>query len=200
LIAITDSLRDGVEGLAMRAFAAVRGGATMVHLRLADESALTLFEAARAIRSVMPLVPLIVNARFDVALAAGADGVHLGVDDLSAAAVRGATPPEFLIGVSVATAEEAERVAAADYVGIGPVFGAGGTEGGTTPLGPDGFTALAERCGKPAVAIGGIDASNAAAVMAAGAAGIAVISALFGSRDPAVAARALRDAQASSGR
>ncbi len=200
LIAITDSLRDGVEGLAMRAFAAVRGGATMVHLRLADESALTLFEAARAIRSVMPLVPLIVNGRFDVALAAGADGVHLGVDDLSAAAVRRATPPEFLIGVSVATAEEAERAAAADYVGIGPVFGAGGTEGGMTPLGPDGFAALAERCGKPAVAIGGIDASNAAQVMAAGAAGIAVISALFGSRDPAVAARALRDAQASSGR
>ena len=200
LIAITDSLRDGVEGLAGRAQAAVRGGATMVHLRLPEESPRVLCEAAHAIQSTLPQVPLVVNGRFDVALAVGAIGVHLGVDDLSPEAVRRVTPPGFVIGASVGNDAEVARAEHADFVGIGPVFGHVVTGGGTGPLGVDGFAALAGRCHRPAVAIGGVDADNAAAVMGAGASGIAVISALFGSRDPASAARALRLAQDAIGR
>ncbi len=196
LIAITDSLRDGVEGLAARAFSAVHGGATLVHLRLSEETPRVICDAAHAIRALMPSVPLIVNARFDIALAVGADGVHLGVDDLAPAAVRRVVPPGFVIGVSVGNQHEAERALQADFVGIGPVFSRGDVEGA---LGPQGFGALARQCARPAVAIGGIDANNVADVMAAGAAGIAVISALFGSADPAAAARALRLAQDASG-
>ena len=196
LIAITDSLRDGVDGLASRAFAAVHGGATMIHLRLAEETPRVLCEAASAIRALLPHVPLIVNGRFDIALAVGASGVHLGVDDLPPTAVRRVVPPGFVIGASVGNAQEVERALQADFVGIGPVFGRSDSEGS---LGPVGFSTLARLCERPAVAIGGIDASNVAAVMAAGAAGIAVISALFGSRDPDAAARALRQAQDASG-
>jgi thiamine-phosphate pyrophosphorylase len=199
LIAITDSLRDGIDGLAARAFAAVHGGATMIHLRLPEESPRTQCSAARMIRAAVPQVPLVVNGRFDVALAAGAAGVHLGVDDLSPESVRRAVPPEFIIGVSVGSVAEVARAAHADFVGIGPLFSHGGVDGEMAPLGPDGFAALATLCERPAVAIGGIDATNAASVMRAGASGIAVISALFGSTDPQAAARSLRVAVDASG-
>src|SRR5438309_11933468 len=88
LIAITDSLRNGPRGLALRAAAAVAGGATMIQLRLKEESARSLVEVARVIRAAVPGIPLIVNDRADVALAAGADGVHVGVDDRSPAMLR----------------------------------------------------------------------------------------------------------------
>lgn len=199
LIAITDSLRDGIDGLAARAVAAVRGGATMVHLRLPEESPRTVCSVAHTILATMPEIPLVVNGRFDVALAAGATGVHLGVDDLSPDAVRGVVPPDFIIGVSVGNAAEVSRAVHADFVGIGPLFSRGGAEGDVVPLGPDGFAELARQCDRPAVAIGGIDVRNAASVMQAGAVGIAVISALFGSSDPTSAARLLRAALDASG-
>ena len=155
-----------------------------------------LCEAARAIRVLMPHVPLIVNGRFDVALAMGASGVHLGSDDLAPELVRRVVPDEFLIGASVGSEHDAARAVHADYVGIGSLFG-GNVDAG--PLGVAGFAALAARCAKPAVAIGGIDLLNVASVMRAGASGVAVISALFGSRDPAAAARAMRVAQDATG-
>lgn len=198
LVAITDSLRDGIEGLAERAAAAVRGGATMLHLRLLDESPRTLVDAARALRRAAPRVPLIVNERADVALAAEADGVHVGSDGVSPAALRRVVPARFIIGVSVAADDEIARAAGADYVGIGPVFVAG--PGSATPaLGLARFTELATRCGLPAVAVGGITPETAPSVRAAGAAGVAVISALLGASDPMLAARAIRSALAASG-
>ena len=198
LIAITDSLRDGVDGLASRALRAVLGGATMIQLRLQDESPRTLVDVARALRAAVPQVPLLVNARADVAMAAGAQGVHLAVDDISPAALRRAFPPGLIIGVSVGDETEVPHSAGADYVGIGPVFGSGGTTGTGTAIGIPRFAALARQCGLPAVAIGGVSMENAGAVMRAGAAGIAVISALFASPDPTQAARALRAAQDAS--
>lgn len=198
LVAITDSLRDGIDGLAARAAAAVRGGATMLHLRLQDESPRTLVEVARALRRAAPSVSLIVNERADVALAAEADGVHVGSDGISPAALRRVVPARFIIGVSVATDDEITRSAGADYVGIGPVFVAG--RGSTTPaLGLARFTDLATRCGLPAVAVGGITPETAGSVRAAGAAGVAVISALLGASDPMLAARAIRSALDASG-
>src|SRR5919199_914872 len=100
LMAITDDLRDGQEGLAARAAAAVRGGATMVQVRLKDESPRTVAAVAALLVARLP-VPVIVNDRVDVALAAGAVGVHLGAEDLPAAAVRLFVPPGFIIGVFV---------------------------------------------------------------------------------------------------
>jgi thiamine-phosphate pyrophosphorylase len=204
LVAITDSLRDGVEGLAQRAAAAVRGGATMLQLRLQDETPRTLAEAARALRRAAPGVPLLVNDRADVAMAVDADGVHVGSDGLSAAALRSIVPARFIIGVSVGADDEVARAAGADYVGIGPVFAAGtgtGTGAGAgTAIGVARFSELAALCRLPAVAVGGITPGNAGAVLAAGARGVAVISALFGAPDPTLAARALRSVRGASGR
>ena len=201
LIAVTDSLREGIDGLAARATAVVAGGATMVQLRLQDEPARVLVEVARALRSAVPGVPLLVSDRADVALAADADGVHLGSGELTPLALRLVVPERFVIGVSVGSDDEVERAAGADYVGIGPVFAtaSGGAQAGTE-LGAARFTELASACRLPAVAIGGISTANAAAMLEAGAAGVAVISALFGASDPSEAARALRASLDASGR
>jgi thiamine-phosphate pyrophosphorylase len=200
LIAITDSLRDGPRGLALRAAAAVAGGATMLQLRLKDESARTLVEIARTIQAMTPEVPLVINDRADVALAAGAAGVHVGVDDLSPALLRRVVPPGFIIGASVGSEDEVARAAGADYVGIGPVFTTGSKSDAGAAIGPARFGELARQCGLPAVAIGGITSERVADVLSAGAAGVAVISALFGASDPTTAARAIRNALDATGR
>lgn len=200
LVVITDSLRDGVEGLAGRAAAAVRGGATMLQLRLHDESPRTLADVARALRRAAPGVPLLVNDRADVALAVGADGVHLGSDGVSPAALRRVVPARFVIGVSVGSELDVARTTGGDYVAIGPVF-SGGQRGGTSDgMGVARFVELAMRCRLPAVAIGGLTPASAAEVCEAGAAGVAVISAVFGAPDPMLAARAFRSAQDATGK
>jgi len=200
LIAITDSLRDGPRGLALRAAAAVAGGATMLQLRLKEESARSLVEIARAIQVMAPEVPLVINDRADVALAAGAAGVHVGVDDLSPALLRRIAPPGFIIGASVGSDDEVSRAAGADYVGIGPVFATGSKADAGAAIGAARFGELARQCGLPSVAIGGITSERVADVLAAGAAGVAVISALFGVSDPTLAARAIRTALDANGR
>jgi thiamine-phosphate pyrophosphorylase len=200
LIAITDSLRDGPRGLALRAAAAVAGGATMIQLRLKEESARSLVELARVIRAAVPDVPLIVNDRADVALAAGAAGVHVGVDDLSPSVLRRFVPQGFIIGASVGDDDEVGRAASADYVGIGPVYATGSKPDAGAAIGPARFAELARRCGLPAVAIGGISAKTVPEVVSAGASGIAVISALFGAADPTQAALDLLAALDASGR
>ena len=155
---------------------------------------------ARAIQAMAPDVPLIINDRADVALAAGAAGVHVGVDDLSPALLRRVAPPGFIIGASVGSDDEVARAAGADYVGIGPVFATGSKADAGAAIGPARFGELARRCGLPAVAIGGITSERVPDVLSAGAAGVAVISALFGASDPMIAARAIRDALDASGR
>jgi thiamine-phosphate pyrophosphorylase len=200
LIAITDSLRDGPRGLALRAAAAAFGGATMIQLRLKEESARSLVEIARTIQVMVPDVPLVVNDRADVALAAGAAGVHVGVDDLAPALLRRVVPPGFIIGASVGDDDEVARSEGADYVGIGPVYGTGSKADAGAAIGPARFAELAARCALPAVAIGGITSDRVAEEMTAGASGVAVISALFGASDPTQAARAIRSALDASGR
>ena len=200
LIAITDSLRDGPRGLALRAAAAAFGGATMIQLRLKEESARSLVEIARTIRVMVPDVPLVVNDRADVALAAGAAGVHVGVDDLAPALLRAIVPAGFIIGASVGNDDEVARAAGADYVGIGPVYGTGSKADAGAAIGAARFGELATRCALPAVAIGGITSDRVTEVVAAGASGVAVISALFGASDPTQAARAIRSALDASGR
>jgi thiamine-phosphate pyrophosphorylase len=199
LIAITDSLRDGIPGLTARARQAVTGGATMLQLRLPDESPRTLVEVARALRLAMPDVPLLVNERADVALAADAQGVHLNFDGLPPAAIRRFVPKRFIIGASIGDEAECGRAIDADYVGIGPVFAASVGTGSGSAMGVARFSEIARRCGVPAVAIGGISTANVITVMRAGAAGVAVISALLSSADPMQAARDLRAALDASG-
>ena len=185
LVAITDDLRDGVEGLVTRVLSAERGGATMLLLRLKHADAHSLVEAGRALIAALQ-IPVVINERLDVALAIGAAGVHLNASSVPVVAVRPHVPPEFLIGGSVSDASDVASAAAADYVTIGPVFGAG-----AATMGLEGFRRLALACGRPAIAVGGIDVDSAMAVRAAGAAGIAVIRTVLGSVDPEAAAALL---------
>ena len=195
LLAITDDLRDGRDGLVARAVAAVRGGATMIQLRLKDADARLQVEVARALMAALPPhVPLIVNDRADIALAAGAAGVHVGAEDLPVDAMRRIAPADFIVGASVGCDAEVEGARGADYVGIGPVYGTPSKSDAGAAIGVEEFARLARRTGVPAVAIGGVDASNAAPLIAAGARGVAVIRAVFGAEEPESAARAIRSA------
>ena len=194
LLAITDDLRDGTLGLVTRAAAAVRGGATMVQLRLKHASPRELVEVARALVATLP-VPVIVNDRADVALAAGAAGVHLGIDDLPVRAVRPFAPPGFIIGASFGSEEEREHAAGADYVGIGPVWESSSKADAGAAIGLEGLARLLRLAdGVPAVAIGGVTPETAGSAIRTGAAGVAVIRAVFGAADPELAAAALRAA------
>lgn len=138
---------------------------------------------------------VVVNDRVDVALASGADGVHLGRDDLPISAAR-RLGPDLLIGATCRDAEQARLAAAdgADYAGFGPVFATTSKVGLPAPLGVEALRAAAGIL--PLVAIGGIHATTAGEVRAAGAAGVAVIGAIWRQRDPVAAAKELVEAVA----
>jgi thiamine-phosphate pyrophosphorylase len=195
LVAITDGVSSDPSEIVRRALACVRGGATMVQLRLKDADARTQVEVARALVAALPAsVPLIMNDRADLAIAAGAAGVHVGPEDLPAAAVRRLLGPDRIVGVSVGNDAEALQASDADYVGIGPVYATASKGDAGAAIGVGELARLAVLCARPAVAIGGIDATNAGAAIAAGAGGVAVIRALFSASDPEEAARLLRSA------
>lgn len=168
----------------------------MVQLRLKDVDPRDLVQVARALVAALP-VPVIVNDRADVALASGAAGVHLGVDDIPATALRQVVPVEFIIGASVGTDAELPCARDADYVGIGPVFSTVSKPDAGDAIGTAEFSRLARLTGLPSVAIGGIDAENFRQVLDAGADGVAVIRAIFAASDPERAARALSSASES---
>jgi thiamine-phosphate pyrophosphorylase len=193
LMVITDDTRDGADGLLSRAAAAVRGGATMVQLRLKGTEARVLVELTRSLVAALP-VPVIVNDRADVAIAAGAAGVHLGADDIPVAAVRALAPQGFVIGASLGSDDEAPNARGADYVGIGPVFATSSKIDAGGAIGVAEFVRLQALGGRPAVGIGGITAANARAVITAGGTGVAVIAAVMRAASPEAAARALREA------
>lgn len=175
--------------------AAVRGGVTAVQLRLKRVGAAEQLALARLLIERLP-VPVYVNDRADVALAAGARGVHVGSDDLDAAAIRRLAGDRLAIGVSVGDADEAEAAlrAPVDYWSLGSIYPTSTKPDAGPPIGPDGFRALAGRAPStmPCIAIGGITARNAADVIAVGAVGVAVSSAVLGAPDVQAAARALR--------
>lgn len=196
LVAITDSAAHGIRELPDRLAAAVSGGATSIQIRLKDEPARSIVALTREVIDRVS-VPVTVNDRFDIALAAGAHGVHLGADDISPRDARRFAPPGFLIGTSVGCVGEIANAAGADYVGIGPVYVTASKSDAGDALGIEGLRALCEAVrGRlyarlPVVAIGGITPENAGAVVASGVTGVAVISAVLGQRDPARAAMAL---------
>ncbi|HUR00269.1 MAG TPA: thiamine phosphate synthase [Gemmatimonadaceae bacterium] len=190
LVAITDGAEDQRATLVERVTAAVRGGATSVQVRLKDTSARDVVDITRKLVTSVS-VPVIVNDRADIALAAGAAGVHLGESDLPVSAVRRFAPAGFIIGASLGSESELVNAQGADYVGIGPIFGTDSKGDAGRAIGTDGFKRLAKLGGLPAVAVGGITADTAGGLMAAGAAGVAVINAVFNSGDPEKSARAL---------
>jgi thiamine-phosphate pyrophosphorylase len=173
---------------------AVRGGATMIEVRWKDGAPAEVLELTRALVAAFP-VPVLVNDRADIALAAGAAGAHLGWDDPPLEALRPHLPAGFLLGLSVGSPDEAARAAAttADYWSIGPCFATPSKPDAGPPLGPEGFAALARLApeGVPVIGIGGISVEQAPSIIRAGAAGIAVMGAVLGAPDPEAAARAL---------
>lgn len=175
--------------------AAVAGGATAVQLRAPelDDDALRSVAARLVALCREAGVLSIVNDRPDVAVAVGAGGAHVGQGD-DAEGARAILGDDRILGISVATPEQAERAAAsgADYLGV--TVWSTPTKPEAAPTGPDGVRSVAAATSLPVVGIGGIDPTNAPEVIAAGAVGVAVISAVADAEDPVAATRALRDA------
>lgn len=197
LYLVTDERLAEAELLA-RVAAAAGAGVTLVQLRAkAAGTRRRIALARRLIELLAPHgIPLIVNDDVEAALAAGAAGVHLGQSDEAAAAARARLGAEAVIGLSLEAVGQVAAVdlAVVDYVAASPVFATATKADIAPPLGLAGVRAIRARTRAPLVGIGGIDAANAAAVLAAGADGVAVVSAILGAADSAVAARHLRAA------
>jgi thiamine-phosphate pyrophosphorylase len=175
--------------------AAVRGGVTLVQLRAKNLPFPAFLELGlgAAGRLEGTGVPLLVNDSVEIALACGAAGVHLGQDDTPLATARRMLGPDRIIGLSVNTPDEARQAEreGADYIGAAPAYPTSSKETALAVLGPEGLGRIKRAVGIPVVAIGGISASNAAAVALSGVDGIAVISAILGAPDARRAAEEL---------
>jgi len=202
---ITDEVLQSRFTHAELARRAAEGGADAIQYR--EKRPLTTRELVEAATAAGRAIggsgaSLIVNDRVDVAAVAAAD-VHLGRDDLEPCAARSLLGAEAVIGGTANSLEEALRVAAepVDYIGVGPVYGTTSKGDRAAPrMGLERLAEIAAAVPKPVIAIGGIQAENVAEVMAAGAHGIAVLSAVVCRDDPAAAARAFRDALDSTAR
>ncbi|MEW6547253.1 MAG: thiamine phosphate synthase [Bacillota bacterium] len=176
--------------------AAIAGGVTAIQLREKDVTTRDYVALAQALRAITREagVIFIVNDRLDVALAADADGVHVGQDDMPAALARRLLGPDKILGVTAANEAQARQAQAdgADYLGCNAVFATPTKTDTGPPLGLDGLRRLVASVSIPVVAIGGINADNASGVMACGVAGIAVVSAIMAAPDVTAAARELR--------
>jgi thiamine-phosphate pyrophosphorylase len=170
---------------------AVEGGATVVQWRLKDVPRVDVVERGRATRSLCARygVPFVVNDDLEAALMLGADGLHLGRRDQGAEAAK---EHGLMLGLSAATLDDARAAGGlADYIGAGPVWATPSKADADPPIGIDGLREICAAVSTPIVAIGGIDASNAAECIRAGAAGVAVIRA---ARDAAALRRAIDEA------
>lgn len=193
---ITDT-RFGRQPLAVLP-AALAAGVDVVQVRVkeaGDREVYDLTEQAVALCAEYGAACL-VDDRLDVALAAGAAGVHLGADDLPVAAARAVAGRDFVIGATARDpAAAAEAVAAgATYLGVGPSFATATKAGLPPPIGVEGVAAVCASVSVPVIAIGGVRADRVSALLAAGAHGVAVVDAVYGAADPARAVRELRAA------
>jgi thiamine-phosphate pyrophosphorylase len=196
LIVITDRGLAAPRDVMAVVQAALDAGAPAIQLRDKSATAADLLRQARALlpRTRAAGALLFINDRLDVALAAGADGVHLGPDDLPVAAARHIAPPGFLVGCSTDDPEVALRAEAdgADYIGCGAVFGTRTkADVGTERIGVQRLDDVAAAVSIPVIGIGGITAGNVADVAASRAAGAAVVGAVMAAADPAAAVTAL---------
>jgi thiamine-phosphate pyrophosphorylase len=197
LCVITDAKLVPGRGHLDIATAALAGGADMIQLRDKTGDLRALLPQARAIQALCRShgAVFIVNDRLDLALAAGADGVHVGQEDLPAAAARPLLPPGRILGVSTHSSEQAEaaRACGADYIGFGPMFPTGTKDTGYTPRGLEALREIRARVDLPILAIGGITLETVADVIEAGATAPAVISAIVAAPDIPAAAAAFRN-------
>lgn len=195
LMLVTDSRMAGDRSLDDIVGAAVAGGVTAVQLREKTAGTRVFVELARALADrLTPLgVPLVINDRIDVALAAGVRNVHVGQSDMRPADTRALMGTDATIGLSVSAVADmrGEDLKAVDYLGVGPVFPTGTKADASPVLGLGGFSAVRTMTHMPIIAIGGIGVDNAGAVMRAGAEGVAVVSAIMMASDPRSAAAGL---------
>jgi thiamine-phosphate pyrophosphorylase len=203
LYLVTDTVLCGDRGVVQTVRAALPGGVTAVQVRAPGATTRELCALSLAVHEVLAGtgVPLLVNDRLDVALAVGAEGVHLGQEDLDPEHARRLGGADLLIGLSVSTLEQVAHAAALparalDYLGVGPVQATATKPEAAAPLGLSGTAQLVAASPLPCLAIGGVGVANAAAVRATGVAGIAVVSAICAAADPAAAAAALLGADA----
>lgn len=198
LIVITDRTLAAPRSVQEVVAAALEAGAPAIQLRDKTATASELFDAASTLRALVHAkgALLFVNDRLDVALAARADGVHLGPDDLPVAAARSAAPASFLIGFSTDDPAQARRAEqdGASYIGCGAVFGTTTkAEAADERIGVERLAAVVAAVRIPVIGIGGIDPGNVAQVAAAGARGAAVVSAVMRATDPFAVTRQLLD-------
>jgi thiamine-phosphate pyrophosphorylase len=201
LYALIDPEHAGGHDIVELARLVARGGATFVQLRDKRSATRRMVEHARDIKASLKEfdVPLLINDRVDVALACGADGVHVGEEDMAVEDARRLLGREAIVGLSIKTAMEAEAapLELLDYVGVGGVFATSSKENPAPPIGVAGLARIADiirrRAARfPLCGIAGITLDNASHAIAAGADGVAVISALSLERDPQAAARKMR--------
>ena len=180
-------------GMVETARAAVAGGASVVQLRDKHADTPLMIETGRALKAALSGTGalLIVNDNVEAAVAIGADGLHIGQEDMDAPTARARIGDDMILGLSVETEVLAAGVdpAIVDYAGIGPVFATSTKADHKEPIGFAGLARLVRICPVPAVAIGGLKAAHVGDVFAAGADGLAVVSAICGTRDPEAAAR-----------
>jgi len=191
LYAVTDSRRLRGRTLLDTVAAALDGGATFVQLREKELSPAALLEEARALAKLCHArhVPFVVDDNVEVALAAGADGVHVGQSDMAARRARALLGPDKILGVSAHNAAEALAAQAdgADYLGCGAAF----VKLDAHPVTAETMRAVTAAVNIPVVAIGGIEESNILQLQGRGLAGVAVVSAIFAAQDPGAASRRL---------
>ena len=195
LYAVTDRswLKPG-ETLAEVVETLLKAGVTCVQLREKGAEDAFILQEAQELKALCHRygVPFLVNDRPDLAQAVGADGVHVGSEDLPVAHIRRRAGPDFIIGATAKTVQQAQaaQAAGANYLGVGAVFPSP-TKPGAQRLTPEELGGICASVSIPAVAIGGIGPSNLAQLKGSGAAGIAVVSSLFGAEDIQAAAQAL---------
>ena len=198
LYLVTDQSLTRGRTLADVVAAAVQGGVTCVQLREKQLDTRAFLAQALALKALLAPhgVPLIINDRIDIALACGAEGVHLGQSDMPVQAARQLLPPQVFIGWSVESMDDVRDSATLplDYLGVSPVFATPTKTDTKTAWGLDGLAQVRAATALPLVAIGGIHAGNAQAVLRAGADSLAVVSALCAADDPHAAAADLRAA------
>ncbi len=192
---VTDAACCGPCGVEAVARAAVEHGVTLVQLRDKSADARPMLALGRTLLALLrPAgIGLVVNDRIDVAQVLDADGVHVGQQDIAYPDARRLLGPGKIIGVSVGCERDAREAAEwdVDYVGVGPAYATATKADAGAALGPQETARLARITGHRAVAIGGIDATNAAALYAAGLEGVAVVSAICSAPDPGAATRTL---------
>jgi len=183
--------------------AAVAGGATIIQLRDKDASTTAMVETGRALKQILhgTNVRLIVNDNVEAAIAIGADGLHIGQEDMNAADARRMIGPDMILGLSVETKALASAIDAdiVDYAGIGPVFATPTKPDHKQPIGFEGLARIIKLCPVPAVAIGGLKPEHAADALSAGTEGLADVSAICGQPNPeaatALIAKAIKEAR-----